>query len=204
MSYNLFEFLAGVLGEPSENLNLLEEPLNIAEHFTLCDFTLTITLKGLRHLRLLNGKLNSQFEILAQLIDNIIAPYCNQYFFNIELHKCGEWIHTHGIIQMNHRSKVDKLRKEIYFFLEKKPLKKGLTYKPRIVLEKVYNLENWNNYLFKDYTVYTSLKREFPKINYKYKLNKISYSYICPPHGGLQVPSSRDNEQQQFQKTTTS
>lgn len=200
MSYNLFEFLAGLLGEPSENLNEMEEPnINILDHFTLCDFTITITLKGLRHLRFLNGKIQQQFDIIAKLIDTIIVPYCNQYLFNIELHKCGEWIHSHGIIQMHHRSKVDKLRKEIYFFLEKKPLKRGLTYKPRILIEKVYNLENWNNYLFKDYTTYASLKREFPRIKYKYRLNKISHSYICPPLGGLPVLYVKDNAPQQCQ-----
>lgn len=171
MSYNIFEFLAGILVEPSENLNKSSEvtlPMNA--YFSLCDFTVTIIIKGNRRYRHLRGKLDEQWKILNDIVQQILEKYCQQYYFTIELHKCGEWIHAHGLINMTHRSKVDKMRKEIYFHIEQKALKKGLTYKYRINIEKVYNIANWDRYIHKDKTAFTMLQKEFKNLQYFKKL----------------------------------
>lgn len=170
MSYNILDFLAGLLVEPSQKLNDIEEATNLSEHFTLCDFSVTIIIKGINRYRLLRGKIDEQWLIIQNIVNQIIENYCKQYFFTIELHKCGEWIHAHGIINMTHRSKLDKMRQEIYKYLEHKPLKKGLTYKHRIFIEKVYNIDNWQRYILKDKNVFTILQKEYKNIHYFKKL----------------------------------
>lgn len=175
MSYNIFELIAGVLGEPSENSIQSEEITKLSDHFTLTDFVITITLKGIPRYRLLPGKIDKQFEILKMVINNIISNYSSQHLFTFELHKCGEWLHTHGIIQMNHRSKMMKMRKEIYEYLENKPLKKGLTYKHRVHVEKVYNVDNWQNYIYKDIEIFDTLKKEFKNLHL---IKKLKYNTL--------------------------
>lgn len=165
MSYNITQYCAGDLGDPSQNLEALSEPPNFHNYFTLCDFCVTITLKGAHSLRNYENDIKYQHIYLSSIIDDIISTYSKSHFFTFELHKCGGWLHAHGILSMVHRSKMPILKKLIYKHIEKKALPKGSTYKHRVLIEKVYNVDNWTEYIMKDVEVSTYLQ-----LKYKYKL----------------------------------
>lgn len=171
MSYNIFDFIAGSTCRIPQKINSQsEESHNLSDYFSISDFAVTIMLKGARKYRTLEGKVTEQYKIICDIIDKIINNYSKQHWFAIEYHKCGLWIHSHGVVQMKHRSKTPILKKEIYLSIENKPLYRGGTYKHRIHMEKMYSVLNWENYIKKFQPI-----KCFP---YKYKLFS-NPKYIC-------------------------
>lgn len=167
MLYDLAHWLRGALVDPAQNIIQLDKIDNLSQYFTNNDFTITIMLKGARKYRLLEGKLKLQYVILSFIIDYIISPYTKNHYFVFELHQCGLWLHCHGFITMVHRSKTPLLKQKIYFHIENKKLPKGCTYKHRCLIEKVYNVLNWEKYIKKNQPLLT--------FKPKFKLNKISH-----------------------------
>lgn len=176
MEYIIKDYFArGLLGEPTaKNTQVDESTLKKNTLFTFnnTDYIGTITIKGTNKRRMLSNNTSAQFLLFTKIKD-IIQSYCSYYIINYELHKCGEWIHSHLIFRPIHRSKVPKMRKEIYQFITGHPLK-GKSYRHRILFEKPYNITNYVEYIFKSYN-----EMKFFNMYSHYKL-KSNVEYICP------------------------
>lgn len=166
----------GALGEPTETKQQLEEEANLKieclNTFNNCDYVGTITIKGSHKHRRFCNDFRNQFLLFTK-IKELISSYSLYYCINYETHKCNEWIHSHFIFKPKHRSKVPKMRQEIYQLIEGHKLNKK-TYKHRILIEKPYNYTNYINYMFKDFE-----DMKFYNIHPHYKL-KSNLTYICP------------------------
>lgn len=169
-------FRLGALGEPNENhtqpvegQHLKNECINT---FNNSDYVATITLKGSHKYRLYCNDFKNQFLLFIKIKD-LISEYCQYYCINYEVHKCNEWIHSHFIFRPRKRSKMPKMRQEIYHLIEGHMLQKK-SYKHRILIEKPYNYINYIEYMFKDYD-----EMVFYKLQSHYKL-KSNPVYICP------------------------
>jgi len=161
------------LGEPHQNQTQVDEATlkNLSlETFNNCDYVGTITIKGAHKRRQLSNNLSAQLLLFIK-IKNIIQEYCQFYIINYELHKCTEWVHSHFVFRPIYRSKVPKMRKEIYELITGHRLKKK-SYRHRILIEKPYDVSNYIEYMFKEYE-----DMEYYNFNSHYKL--ISQPYKC-------------------------
>lgn len=169
-------FRLGALGEPNENYTQLVESQHLKNEcidtFNNCDYVATITLKGSHKYRLYCNDFKNQFLLFIKIKD-LIQEYCQYYCINYEVHKCNEWIHSHFIFRPRSRSKMPKMRQEIYQLIEGHKLNKK-SYRHRILIEKPYNYLNYIDYMFKDYD-----DMVFYKLHSHYKL-KSNPLYICP------------------------
>lgn len=174
MEYFLKGFSGGALGEPPlPSLHLDEVAIKKAaiSTFTNCDYVATLTIKGAHKQRNLSNNFSAQYLLFIKIKD-LINSYCQYYLIIYEIHKCSEWLHSHFIFRPKHRSKVPKMRKEIYELIEGHKLEKK-SYRHRILIEKPYNYINYISYMFKDFDhmAYFNLEPH-------YKL--ISQPNICP------------------------
>ena len=163
------------LGEPSEDLYELNESTikkNVLSTFNNCDFIGTITIKGAHKQRLLQSNTSAQFLLFTKIKD-IICEYSQYYIINYELHKCGEWIHSHFIFRPKFRSKVPEMRKKIFFLIEGQALKRK-SYRHRILIEKPYQIPLYTDYIFKSFS-----DMKYFNIYPHYKLIS-NTEYICP------------------------
>lgn len=175
MEYIIKDFCGGTLGEPPQNKRHLDETAikhTCNKTFNNCDYTGTITIKGAYRQRSLESKIPAQYLLFIK-IKNIISDYCQYYIINYEFHKCSEWIHSHFVFRPKFRSKVPKMRQEIFKLIEGSGLKRK-TYRHRILIEKPYNISNFIEYIFKDYEV----MHDWTPFKSHYKL--ISQPIICP------------------------
>lgn len=168
------EYLNLLLKNPVERLGLGDpnRPESRIDEATICsnfnDFStcITITLKGSYRLRNLENNLQKQYEYFTRELLPVISEYCSYYYVVPELHKCQQWLHFHGILTFKKMSYNVKLRRTIYEKIDK-PLKKGMSYKTRILLEKVYDVNKWVPYLLKEQPLMEKLNPLFVP---KYKL----------------------------------
>lgn len=72
----------------------------ICQRFNGCSYAITITLKGAYAIRSLASNFDKQYQLFKNIISNIIHKYASEYCFYFELHKCGEWLHTHGVLNL--------------------------------------------------------------------------------------------------------
>lgn len=168
----LMKWVSGAtpLGESSPEISELKESqqINLCEVFTNYDMSITITLKGSNRYRLLEGNLLKQYELFKNIISNIIDIYGEKYIFYFETHKCGLWLHTHGIIKVDAKN-IIKIKREVYEFIENRKIEKYRSYKHRIYMKKVECLNHWIEYIQKDEKLITGLGLGIGKI---YKLFK--------------------------------
>lgn len=132
----------------------------IAYNFNSYDMAITITLKGSKFPRVnkLQGDTHKQYLYIKNILDEELFPYSQAYVIYFELHKCGEWIHLHGIFKpkMNKTKVVrsfQKIKQNIFLKIEGRKLNKYETYKHRILIEKMYDLYKWAQYSGKDYQI---------------------------------------------------
>ena len=132
----------------------------IAHNFNEYDMAITITLKGSKFPRVnkLQGDTYGQYVFIKNILNEDLFPYCENYVCYFELHKCGEWIHLHGIFKpkMN-KTKVlrsfQKIKQNLFLKIEGRKLNKYETYKHRILIEKMYKLQKWYLYISKDHLI---------------------------------------------------
>lgn len=150
---NLTKWLLGAtpLGESSPDIieSSESQQINLAQIFNNYDMSVTITLKGSNKYRLLEGNLEKQYEVFKNIISNIIDTYGEKYIFYFETHKCGMWLHTHGIIKVDAKN-IIKIKREVYEYIENRKIEKYKSYKHRIYMKKVECLNHWIEYIQKD------------------------------------------------------
>lgn len=139
----------------------------VTDNFNIYSNAITITLKGAHPVRLMADKLEKQYDFFKKLIKNIISDQVFSYIFYFEKHKCGSWIHAHGIIQPRTKSSILNIKQQIYFAIEKQKLKTGLSYKRRILIETIHDVHTWWNYCRKEEEL--MLNSECPQIKKIYK-----------------------------------
>lgn len=141
------------LGEPTANLNESAQADNLKKGcihtFNNCDYVATVTIKGSHKYRMFENDFRNQFFLFTKIKD-LIQSYSKYFCIIYEVHKCNAWIHSHFIFRPIFRSKVSKMRKEIYNLIEGHPLLKK-SYKHRILIEKPYSYENYIEYMFKNF-----------------------------------------------------
>lgn len=142
------ESTIGVTPLGDSNPEILES--QVMDNFNNYSYTITITLKGSNALRLMADKLDKQYNFFKKLIKEHIADHCHSYIFYFEKHKCGSWIHAHGIIHQKLMKSVVSIKRSVYEAIELQPIKKGMTYKRRIDMEKTYDMITWWTYCKKD------------------------------------------------------
>jgi hypothetical protein len=152
----------------------------ILHNFNAYDMALTITLKGSTYPRVakLAGDTYQQYLYIKEVLQEELFPYCMSYVCHFELHKCGEWIHLHGIFKplMNGtkiKRSFQKIKQSIFNKIEGRKLNKYETYKHRILIEKMYQLDKWYTYISKDQTI---MKAYNEHIRPLFKLNTIQSS----------------------------
>ena len=153
------------LGDPNRTASTIDEA-TIIENFNAYSSCITITLKGSHKLRAMENNLEKQYQFFVQNLLPIIKEHATFYYVVPELHKCQQWLHFHGIIHFKKMSHNAKVRKRIYECIDK-PLKRGMSYKTRILIEKVYDLNCWIPYLLKEQPLMNKLN---PMFQPKYKL----------------------------------
>ena len=122
----------------------------MCRRFNGYSYAITITLKGAYAIRSLASNFDKQYQLFKNIISNIIHKYASEYCFYFELHKCGEWLHTHGVINLKKVSYLNKIKSETFLQIEKKQLEKYKSYKTRICMDKISDIMNWYNYISKD------------------------------------------------------
>jgi len=141
---------------PATNSDIDEK--SIWNTFNNYDMALTITIKGSRNksIESLCGNIYKQYEYIKQLYKDFIFPHTNNYVVHFELHKCGEWLHSHALVSIRKPNKTQQakaiktIRSDVFNKITNRKLKAGETYKNRICLEKVHTVETWYNYIKKD------------------------------------------------------
>lgn len=141
---------------------------SMADNFNIYSNAVTITLKGAHYVRALADKLDQQYKLFKKIIKEHIDPLCHSYIFYFEKHKCGSWIHAHGIIDPKLKSSILKIKQNVYFSIEKQKLKTGCSYKRRILIETIHDLNVWWNYCRKEEEL--MLNSEVPQIKKIFKL----------------------------------
>lgn len=148
-----------LLVESNAPISQLKEA-TILHNFNAYDMALTITLKGSTYPRVskLAGDTYQQYLYIKDVLQEELFPYCIAYVCHFELHKCGEWIHLHGIFKplMNGtkiKRSFQKIKQSIFNKIEGRKLNKYETYKHRILIEKMYQLDKWYMYISKDQTI---------------------------------------------------
>lgn len=179
-------FRGGTLGEPPETKQQVDEATlknTTINTFHNCDYIGTITIKGAYKRRSMANDMRTQLLLFIKIKD-IINKYCQYYIINYELHKCSEWVHSHFVFRPFYRSKVPKMRQEIYELIVGHALKKK-SYKHRVLIEKPYEILNYIEYMFKDYE---DMKYYHFNSHYKLKSNPI----ICPKEN-LIIKTKKEN-----------
>lgn len=146
-SMKLNNWLLGVtpLGESNP---VLWKP-SVLTTFNNYDYAITITLKGSNKIRALEGKLEKQYLLFKKLISTIIYTYAKNYYFNFELHKCGVWLHAHGIIKVDAKN-IIKIKRELFQEIEGEKIQRYMSYSRRIKIDKLHDIHNWYSYCKKD------------------------------------------------------
>lgn len=160
------------LGDPNRPESKLDESSIIA-NFNSFSSCITITLKGAHKLRAMENNLEKQYMFFVTELLPIISEYCSHYVVYPELHKCQQWLHFHGLLHFTKMSYNAKVRRQIYEKIDK-PLRKGCSYKTRILLEKVYEVERWVKYITKEHLLMVKLNPLFVP---KYRLNSIESKF---------------------------
>lgn len=137
-------------------------------NFNNYSYAVTITIKGHAQ-RALADNLQQQYDLFKKIIKQYIHEECNQYYFAFELHKCGSYIHAHGIFNPKLKKSVQKIKQQVYLAIERQPIKKGMSYKTRILIEKVFQVDTWIPYITKDAEL---MDKTYPFIKPIYKLDK--------------------------------
>ena len=145
-----------LLVESNAPLAQLDES-TIYYNFNDYDMAININLKGSKYPRVnkLQGDIYEQYLCIKSILNEDLFPFCESYVCYFELHKCGEWIHLHGIFKpkMNGTKLVrsfQKIKQNIFLKIEGRKLNKYETYKHRILIEKMYKLSYWYKYSSKD------------------------------------------------------
>ncbi|AXQ65999.1 MAG: putative replicase [Cressdnaviricota sp.] len=178
---NPITILAGDLLVESPAQNGIIDGKAIYASFNNYDMALTINLKGSHNptVEKMKGDIHKQYEYLVQLYKEHIIPHCSNYVAHFELHKCGEFIHTHAIISIVKPNKtqqakaIKQIRSEVFKKINNRKLKPGETYKNRIHLEKVFTVETWYDYIKKDEII---MRKYDDRIRKLYKLQSINTS----------------------------
>ena len=123
---------------------------SMTANFNNYSYAVTITLKGSHKFRALEDDLEAQYNLIKNIIKLYINENSKSYIFYIEKHKCGSWIHTHGIIEPLLKKSVKEIKKNVYRHINGFELKKGMSYKTRIHMEKTYDYLLWWNYCKKE------------------------------------------------------
>lgn len=173
------ESIIGVTPLGDSNPEITESSLT--DNFTNYCYAITITLKGAYHIRSMADKLHQQYEFLKKIIKDHINEQCHSYLFYFEKHKCGSWIHTHGIIHPQTKVSIVKIKQAVYLAIEKQKLKSGQSYKRRVLIDSLHDLNNWWNYCKKEEELwYNSENKQIKKIykfQYKIKNNKFLLNF---------------------------
>lgn len=147
--------------------------------FNNYDMALTITLKGSNSKKTenLKGKIYEQYLYFKELYKNEIESNCSHYVAHFELHKCGEWLHSHAIVSIRKPNKTQQanairnIKKLTFEKITQRKLKAGESYKNRVLLEKLHTVETWYNYIKKDEQIMRTLDERIQKL---FKLQSIS------------------------------
>lgn len=177
-NYGKTPVAGGALGEsPAPNSEIDEK--TIYSTFNNYDMALTITLKGSnnRKIESLKGDIHKQYLYLVGLYKEYIIPNMTHYVAHFELHKCGEWLHTHALISIRSSNKTQQakalknIRANVFYEINGRKLKAGETYKTRILVEKLHTVETWYNYIKKDEPIMRSYDDRIIKL---FKLQSIN------------------------------
>lgn len=160
----------GLLVEPMPDYSELDK-VTITKCFNNYDSAVTIMLKGSHSLRNLEGKLQAQYNFFTQKIMPIISGYCKYYVFYVELHKCQQWLHFHGIVSFLKISYLPKFKQDIFMAICREKIKRGQSYKHRIDIQKVYEVWRWVDYISKEASLMYNINNAFTP---KWKLPKLS------------------------------
>lgn len=192
MEYIISNLRGVTLGEPPEKLDSFDESTikqNVLNTFNNSDYVATITIKGAHRHRFLASNTQAQFSLMIKIKD-IIEDYSQYYIINYEMHKCNEWIHSHFIFRPKFRSKVPKMRKEIYALIEGTPLKRK-SYRHRILIEKPYKISLYTEYIFKCFE-----DMQYYNIHPHYKLKSTTLYTPCLELGTSNVDSPTVSEEE--------
>lgn len=146
------------LVETSAPESELEES-DISEYFTNYDMALTIVLKGSKAPKTerLRGDIYSQFQHISDILKTHVFDNCVNHVTYFELHKCGEWLHSHSIIKLKkdgtktaNANRIRNIKKNIFESITLRKLQKGEQYRHRVCLEKLHTVSTWFNYIKKD------------------------------------------------------
>lgn len=162
----------GLLGEPMPDYSELDKA-TIINSFNNYDSAVTITLKGSHSLRNLEGKLQAQYNFFTQKIMPIVSGYCKYYVFYVELHKCQQWLHFHGIVSFLKISYLPKFKQDIFMAICREKIKRGQSYKSRIHIQKIYEVWRWVDYISKEASLMYKIDNAFTP---KWKLPKLNIS----------------------------
>lgn len=156
----------------------------IWQNFNNYDKAITITLKGsnCKKTEAMKGNIYRQYEYLRDLIENEISTHTSAHIYYFELHKCGEWVHVHGLISITKPNKTQQalayknIRSGVFQSINGRKLKAGETYKNRILIENVHTVETWYNYIKKDEKIMKIYDNRIIKL---FKLKSIQNTKIC-------------------------
>lgn len=180
------EYLNKILKCPRALVDLVEtsapdselKESDIYESFNNYDMALTIVLKGSKSPKTerLQGDIYGQFKYISDILKSHVFDNCVSHVTYFELHKCGEWLHSHSIIKLKqdgtktaNAKRVRNIKKNIFEHITSRKLNKGEQYRHRVCLEKLHTVETWFNYIKKDEKVMRAYDARIHKI---YKINK--------------------------------
>ncbi len=145
---NLKNYLMGFGDTPlGESIPKLSKS-KVLDNFNNYDNAITITIKGSNKLRLLEGDLYKQYNIFRLIMD-IIDKYVKKYIMFFELHKCGLWLHSHGVVSGDPKD-LKRIKQEIFQLIEGEKIQKYQSYSRRIKIDKIFDIQNWLTYIQKD------------------------------------------------------
>ena len=136
-------------GTPLGDSTPIFEKTSVLTTFNNYDYAITVTIKGSNKIRMLEGKLEKQYFLFKQLITTVINEYTKNYYFNFELHKCGLWLHAHGIIKTDPKN-IIKIKRGLFQEIEGEKIQRYMSYSRRIKIDKLHDIHNWYNYCRKD------------------------------------------------------
>lgn len=174
MSVNILQYCnsgVGVTGLGESNPDILESLKS--PNFNNYSYAITVTLKGSHKLRSMEDDLQKQYDFFKNIISTIVDEHSTEYYFAYELHKCGSWIHTHGIFNPKKKKSIQTIKQQIYLAIEGNKIKKGMSYRTRICIEKVFLLETWIPYITKERSL---MESRYPALKNTYKLQKLPRS----------------------------
>lgn len=144
-------------------------------------YAFTITIKG-NNTKEYIKKLTPEKQYLKILdtIDNYLLPYCDDIIIFPEFHRCGEYIHVHGALNLKPKTaknRLENIKKQIYDDL-KKPAFRNRIYKHFLQLEKCIVPDKWLKYIMKE-SKYARKMNMYPMVNNetKQRIDKIKDGY---------------------------